>query len=232
MKTYNKWDYFIRKISFALYAFYLTNKYGKLLKKFKTIQEKTKNRYLYCIKMAKTLGLNITSDGLDNIEENKLYVIAINHRSALDPVITEVALNKKLSGYWIAKEELSKSIFYKSFVNNGGTILVDRDSSSQANLFKNIKEAINLEQSNIFIFPEGTRNKTDDELSDFKSGINLIALKNKMDILPIYIEKHSDVLVDNAFKGIKQDVNVRIGKVIPYKTRNIQEEYKKTFNIL
>ena len=231
MKKVNQWDYFIRKVSFAMYAFYLTNKHGFSLKKAKTIQDKTNGRFLYCKQMASTLGLTIESTGIENIENGKQYIIAINHRSVLDPVIADIALNKKLPGFWIAKKELSKSPFFKSFVNNAGTILVDREEASQTSFFKEIKEKVINEKSNIFIFPEGSRNKTSNSLDEFKAGLNVIALKNKLEILPIYIETPTNEVVNNAFMGKKQVIKVRIGKPLPYKTRNIKEEYQKMFDI-
>lgn len=227
----NPWDYFIRKVSFAIYTFYLTNKHGFQLKKSKTIQDKSINRLEYCNKMAKILGLTIETEGKENIEPNKQYIIAINHRSVLDPVISEIALDKTLPGYWIAKKELSKSPFYKSFVNNAGTIIVDRDNTSQSSFFSLVKDKIKNEKSNIFIFPEGTRNKTNSSLNEFKPGINIMALKNKLDILPVYIQTHSNELVNNALEGQRQVVKVVIGKPISYKTRNIKLEFEKTFDI-
>ena len=231
MKNNNQWNYFIRKISFALYAFYLTNKHGASLKKTITIQEKTEGRYLYCQQMAKVLGLTVKTTGFENIDKNKQYVIAINHRSILDPVISDIALNKSLPGFWIAKRELSKSPFYKSFVNNAGTILVDREDVSPTKFFGTIKDKVKNEKSNIFIFPEGSRNKTSNTLAEFKPGVNVIAMKNKLEILPIYIETPTNEVVNNAFLGKKQIIEVRIGKPFSSKTRDIQAEFKKTFGI-
>ena len=71
------------------------------------------------------------------------------------------------------------------FFTKLGVIPIDRENTD----FKAIKSCFRVIKSgNILgIFPEGTRVKTID-IKNMKKGVALIALKNKVNILPIHIE--------------------------------------------
>lgn len=99
--------------------------------------------------------------------------------------------------------------------------------------FTDIKKAVKRGES-IFIFPEGTRNKTDKPLTAFKEGSRIIALKNRLPILPIYIKSDADMVLKKALedKNLKQEVTVVIGDIIDYKDKtNLEESYRKTFSL-
>jgi 1-acyl-sn-glycerol-3-phosphate acyltransferase len=221
-----------RQIKAAIYGLYLTNIFGFKLKKENDYEEKKNLRINYAHKMLGFLNIEVKVENPELIPEDGQYLVLINHRSIIDPLVTEIALEKsKIFGDWVAKKELYDSIFFGSFVRNGGTILVDRDKSQMGEFFKETKERVENGIS-ILMFPEGTRNKTDDFLIEFKRGANLIALKNKLPILPILIEdKTNEVVIKSFNDSSKQVINVRIGNVIPYKEKDLEGVYKREFNI-
>jgi len=98
--------------------------------------------------------------------------------------------------------------------------------------FSEIKSAVK-EGNSIFIFPEGTRNKSEKSLLDFKEGFRIIALKNRLPILPIYIETHSDKALDNTLNNKPhQTISIVVGDLIDYKEKaNIEGLYKGMFKI-
>lgn len=49
------------------------------------------------------------------------------------------------------------------------------------------------------IFPEGTRNKTEQELSEVKAGAAMFAIKTKTPIVPVWIKKKPKVFVQTLF---------------------------------
>jgi 1-acyl-sn-glycerol-3-phosphate acyltransferase len=90
------------------------------------------------------------------------------------------------------------------------------------------------EGSSIFIFPEGTRNKSEKSLIGFKEGFRIIALKNRLPILPVFIRTHTDEVLGTSLndKHANQVVSIEIGDMIDYKEkRNIEELYKEMFGI-
>jgi 1-acyl-sn-glycerol-3-phosphate acyltransferase len=99
--------------------------------------------------------------------------------------------------------------------------------------FGDIKKAVKRGES-IFIFPEGTRNKTNESLTSFKEGSRIIALKNRLPILPLFIKTDSGKVLKNALedKSLAQEVTLVVGDIIDYKDKtNLEELYKKRFSI-
>lgn len=99
----------------------------------------------------------------------------------------------------IAKVELSRipifGLFYKR-----GSILVNRKSkTSRADSFKKMKEVLKLNM-HMCIYPEGTRNKTDQPISDFKDGAFRLATETGVSIIPAVIFNTKNITPPN--KGI------------------------------
>lgn len=222
-----------KKIKLALYSLFLTNWYGFKLKRVKSACEKKGLRIRYAQKLMAKLDLAIKVKNPEKIPVEGQYLVLANHRGIIDPVIVELALaDTELFGLWVAKKELYNSPFFGLFVRNAGAILLDREQSQMRGFFSEIKSAVK-EGNSILIFPEGTRNKSEKPLLDFKEGFRIIALKNRLPILPLYIETHSDKALGNALNNKRQQtINIVIGNVIDYKEKaNIEELYKTMFKI-
>lgn len=224
----------LKQISIAIYATYLTNKYGLLLKKTKTSQERISLRQEYSNVLLEKLNIEIEVQNPEKLPQDGQYLLASNHRSIIDPLIIELALKEsKVNGFWIAKKELYNSFFFGTFVRNAGCILLDRESSNMSSFFKETKSVVK-EGHSIYIFPEGTRNKTDAVISEFKEGSRIIALKNRLPILPVYIKTNANQVLKEAIvnrtKGLK--IQIEIGDTIDYKDKTpLEENYKKMFNL-
>ncbi|MDH5767316.1 MAG: 1-acyl-sn-glycerol-3-phosphate acyltransferase, partial [Gammaproteobacteria bacterium] len=163
-----------KQIQMALYALYLTNKFGFKFKKISSNSEKKKLRIEYGETLLSKLNIEVIVKGIEKVDPNGQYLLISNHRSIIDPCIIEVAFkNTNIFGLWVSKKELYNSFFFGKFVRNSGTILLDRESSHMGQFFKAIKEGLN-QGSSIFVFPEGTRNKENTELAEFKEGSQLI----------------------------------------------------------
>ena len=222
----------LKQISMAFYATYLTNKYGMKLKKVKTAQERIDLRLEYSELLAKKLNLTIEIINEEKLPLDGQYLLVSNHRSIIDPLIIELALKKSnIYGYWVSKKELFNSFFFGSFTRNAGSILLDRESSNMAAFFKNTK-AIVKEGRSIYIFPEGTRNKENTPLSSFKEGARIIALKNRLPILPVYIRTNANEILKEAITKRTKNLNIQIeiGDLIDYKDKTpLEENYRSQF---
>ncbi|CAA6805814.1 MAG: 1-acyl-sn-glycerol-3-phosphate acyltransferase (EC [uncultured Sulfurovum sp.] len=218
----------------AVYALYLTNSYGFRLKKTANSLEKKRLRAEYSETQLKALNINVKVVNKEKIPEDGQYLVICNHRGIIDPPILEVALkDTNIFGVWVSKKELYNSPFFGLFVRNAGSILLDREKSQMSGFFADTKKAVK-EGSSIFIFPEGTRNKGEEELIEFKEGFRIIALKNRLPILPVYIRTHTNKALGNALedKNSEQLIEVEFGDLIEYKERgNIQAIYKEIFGI-
>ena len=219
----------------ALYATYLTNYYGFKLRGVTDAKLRKDNRILYAAQLLEKLNIKINIINKERLPQDGTYLLVSNHRSVIDPLIIELALkDTNLYGNWIAKKELYNSFFFGTFVQNMGTVLLDRESTQMGGFFSDIKACVKRGES-IFIFPEGTRNKSENELGEFKEGSRIIAVKNRLPMLPVFIRSQAnDVLID-SLKGEKKEriIDIEIGDIIDYKDKSLplDEAYRKQFNI-
>jgi len=217
-----------------LYGLYLTNSFGMKLRKVEDQMEIKRLRLAYSEAQLKTLHITLKVEDEEKLPKDGQYLVVVNHRSIIDPPITEVALkNTKIFGPWISKKELYNSFFFGLFVRNAGSILLDRDKSQMSGFFADTKRAVARGES-IFIFPEGTRNKTEEKLTAFKEGSRIIALKNRLPILPLYIKTDAGKALKNALEdsNLRQEITIVVGDIIDYKDKtSLEENYKNRFSL-
>jgi len=216
------------------YGLYLTNSFGFRLRNVKDPMEIKRLRLGYSQAQLDTLHISVKIENQDKLPKEGQYLVVSNHRSIIDPPIVEVALKEtEIFGPWISKKELYNSFFFGLFVRNAGSILLDREKSQMSGFFADIKKAVKRGES-IFVFPEGTRNKTDKQLTTFKEGSRIIALKNRLPILPLYIKTDADKVLKNALDDSKleQDLTIVIGDIIDYKEKtNLETLYREMFSL-
>ena len=126
---------------------------------------------------------NPTTKGTKNIPEKGPIIIVGNHKHAFDPIMVMSHTNRTI--HYMAKESLFKGIHGK-ILENIGTIKIYRNKSNPIA----IKEAEEILKQGgaVGIFPEGTRNRTDQELLKFRYGAVKIAKKTNTPIIPFAIK--------------------------------------------
>ncbi len=225
----------LNKIKMAIYSLFLTNYYGFKLSGTTDALKRKKARIEYANELLNKLNIKVQVINKEKIPKDGQYLLASNHRTIIDPLIIEVATQESnIHGDWISKKELYNSFFFGKFVRNMGTILLDREASQKSGFFKDIKQSVKNGNS-IYIFPEGTRNKTDSAIMEFKEGAQIISMKNRLPILPVYIRSKANDVLKEAIEDSSKEriVEIEIGDLIDYKDRTMpfQEAYKKQFNI-
>ena len=223
------------QIKMALYATYITNYFGYKLKKVNSSQEKKSIRIDYSNTLLSCLGIDIKVLNPQLLPKEGQFLLASNHRSVIDPLIIEVALqDTKIFGHWISKKELYNSFFFGLFVKNAGTVLLDRATAQMSAFFADIKKCVKAGDS-IYIFPEGSRNITQEVITPFKDGSKIIAVKNRLNILPIYIKNNANEILMRAIKekDYTNTIEVEVGEIIDYKdkTLSLEQAYKQRFHI-
>ena len=225
----------LNQLKMAFYSIVITNYYGFKLKNAKSREEKKRVRVEYAQKILSRLNIQIEVINKERIPHDGQYLLISNHRTIIDPLIVEIATkNSKIFGHWISKKELYNSLFFGIFVRNGGSVLLDRDASQMSGFFNDVKECVKGGNS-IYMFPEGTRNKSDAPISQFKEGAQIIAKKNRLPILPVFIHARADTTLMSAIKNSsqKRTISIEIGDIIDYKNRefSIQKSFEKQFDI-
>jgi 1-acyl-sn-glycerol-3-phosphate acyltransferase len=147
--------------------------------------------------------------GSENIPVNETFILAGNHKSILD--IPLLAVNVERPIHFMAKKELFKYDFIETLLTKGGAFPIDRDGSD----FRAVMTAIKLLRNNniVCIFPEGTRNK-DNEDMPFKPIADL-AIRAKAPIVPFGI---------SGSYRLRHGITLHFGKAINIDTLKELEE--------
>lgn len=147
--------------------------------------------------------------GKENISDDGC-IIASNHIHAFDPVI--IMYSTKRVVHYLAKIELYKGIL-KYFFLSYGTIPVDRSKHNPKALELAISYLKNGEV--IGIFPEGTRNKTEEILLPFKFGAVKMASQSNKKIIPCAIS--------GKYKLFRRGIVVKYGEALDIGGMELEE---------
>ena len=122
-----------------------------------------------------------TKYGCQKKFNDRSYLIISNHKSVLDVIPPVLVTDKPV--YYMAKKEIFDKRIGKWFANKCECISVNRDGNDVRAIMQAMKRL--KEGSVVCIFPEGTRNKTEEMFLPFKSGAASLAIKTKTPIIPI-----------------------------------------------
>ena len=169
-------------------------------------------------------GTTVTVIGEENVPTDKPVLYIGNHRSYFDILITYVRVPRP-TGY-IAKKEMLKYPLLKNWMKYLHCLFLDRNDIKQG--LETIKEGIEKINSgiSICIFPEGTRNKTNDTFLPFHEGSFKIAERSGCAIIPMTINNTASIFEDQFPKIRKSHVVVEYGKPI-YMSDMAREDRKK-----
>lgn len=172
-------------------------------------------------------GVELEISGIANLrefEKSGAGFIISNHRGFFDIIIGITLLRTNTS--FVAKKELADIPLLGYWMNTLGTLSFDRSDMRAGammviNAIQKIKDGIN-----IWLCPEGTRNKNSDEKSllDFKHGSFKIPEKADSYILPIAFTGTNKVFEDHLPFIRSAIVKVNIGKM--YKISELSENNK------
>lgn len=126
-----------------------------------------------------------TVEGLENVPKNEKIILAGNHKHAYDPIVVMSFIDRQI--HFMAKEELFKGL-RGAILDEIGMIKVFREDKTK-NASSMLKaEEILEKQGVIGVFPEGTRNRTNQKLLNFRKGAVKLAQKTDTNIVPFAIK--------------------------------------------
>lgn len=147
-------------------------------------------------------GVKLTVIGEENVPKDTPVLYIGNHRSFFDIPLTYTRCPIR-TGY-VSKKEMEKVPLLSIWMKRLHCLFLDRKDLKQG--LKTILTAIEKVKSgiSICIFPEGTRNKNEDELEllPFHEGSFKIATKTGCPIIPMAISGSADIF-ENHFPKIK-----------------------------
>ena len=173
-------------------------------------------------------GTKVTLKGTENLPKDRSVLYVGNHKSYFD-IIINYAYMPGLTGF-ISKKEMFKVPSLRLWMLNVKCLFLDRDDLKQS--LKIILTAIDYVKSgiSIFIFPEGTRTKYDEEFLPFKAGSFKIATKSECDIIPVAIVNSASVFERQFPKIRKAHVIVEYGE--PIVTKELDKNQLKNVHEL
>ena len=148
--------------------------------------------------------------GKENIPPHGPYIVAPNHTSFWDPPFVGWAMCP-VETYFLAKIDLFvHNKLFGALIKFLHAIPLDRK-----NAIKGLKEGLRAlnEGKVLVVFPEGTRNRTRDKiLLPLKEGVAMLALKAKVNILPVFLYESKGSYRDWILR--KRQLAIRFGEVI------------------
>ena len=148
--------------------------------------------------------------GIENIPKEGSLIFAGNHKHAVDPVVVMSSTDRIV--HYMAKESLFKGIHGKIF-EKIGIIKVYRTKSNPVAIMQ--ADKILKNNGTIGIFPEGTRNKTEQELLKFRKGTVVIAQRTGAKILPFAIR--------GKYRIFRKGLEIEFGSPIDVSNMEIEQ---------
>ena len=130
-----------------------------------------------------------TIHGKDNIPKDGACVLVCNHYRAIDCGFVARAYNK--DAFFLAKKELFKNKLVAKLIKSYGAIPIDRDKPDIKSMLMATK--VLKEGHKLVVFPEGTRNKTQDDLMPLKPGSVVFAVRAKCPVVPLMLSGKSRI---------------------------------------
>lgn len=157
-------------------------------------------------------GVRIRLRGLEKIDRLQSYVIVCNHKTAIDFIANGYAFPGIFR--FLAKQELQRIPIF-GFVVKKMCLTVDRKSAasrmqSVVALKKELEEGVS-----VFIYPEGTRNKTKAPLAAFYDGAFRLAMQTAAPILPMVIHNADTICSPGKLDYWPGVLEISFGDPIP-----------------
>ena len=177
------------------------------------------------------IGCSLKVKGAENFKPGETYIVACNHNSYFDVTITSPRIpggNKTIGKIEIAKVPVFNLLY------NVGTVLVDRKSErSRSESFVKMKAVLNM-GLHMCIYPEGTRNRTNEALKSFHNGAFKLAIDTGNSIIPAIIFNTKKVLpADKIFYLWPHKMSIHFLPAVKIQfTDTIESLKKKIFEIM
>jgi 1-acyl-sn-glycerol-3-phosphate acyltransferase len=170
------------------------------------------------------IGCPIRVRGKGHFDPAQNYIVVCNHNSLMDvPISTPFIPGGNKT---IAKIEMAKIPLF-GMIYKTGSVLVDRKSEkSRKDSFTSMKKVLGM-GLHMCIYPEGTRNKTDQPLKSFHDGAFRLAIDTRKAIVPAVIFNTRKVLpASKPFYLMPRPLDMHFLAPIPVEANDTVESLK------
>ncbi len=171
-------------------------------------------------------GTRVIVKGEENVPKDTAVLYVGNHRSYYDIILTYVRVPRP-TGY-VAKLEMLRYPLLNVWMHFLHCLFLDRNDLKKG--LKTILKGVEKVKSgiSICIFPEGTRNGTDQDFLPFHEGSFKIAEKAGAPIVPITMSGTNAIFEDHLPRIKKQTVIIEYGK--PIHIQELDRETRKNLS--
>lgn len=168
--------------------------------------------------------------GWRNFKKGKNYIVVFNHNTFLDVPLSSPFV--KGANKTIAKDTFKKIPLFGWFYARG-SVLVNRNSeASRSESFMQMQNVLK-KGMHMCIYPEGTRNRTDQPLKSFYDGAFKLAVTSQHDILPCIIHGTKDAMpIHKPFYLFPTLLRMQFLPPISTANKSVDDLKKETFNVM
>lgn len=174
---------------FFLISFLIPNKKRSQVF-FISVSKKWMNAWLILI------GCPLRIYGKRYFDPGKTYIVVFNHNTLMDIPLSSPYVpgaNKT-----IAKDSFSKIPLFGLFYSKGSVLVNRKDSQSRSKSFEQMK-AVLANNMHMCIYPEGTRNRTNELLKPFYDGAFKLSTDTGVEIIPCIIRGTKNAMPIHKF---------------------------------
>jgi 1-acyl-sn-glycerol-3-phosphate acyltransferase len=176
------------------------------------------------------IGCPVTVKGRENFKKGEAYVVVCNHNALLDPPLSSPFIpgpNKT-----IAKTSFAKIPIFGWYYKKGA-VLVDRKSdASRRRSFEAMKKTLQSGM-HMCIYPEGTRNRTNDPLKRFYDGAFKLSTDSNKAIIPALLFNTKKAMpIDKKFYLLPAKLEIHFLPAVPSNDLSTEELKEKVFKIM
>ena len=165
--------------------------------------------------LARQVRQNIGSlRGVEMIPQTGSIVIAPNHTSYLDHFIIDFLFGsiRHVPTWFLTKQESFQKLASRLWTESWHGIPVDRDQTS-SDTIRRITQVLNCGDS-LCVYPEGTRNTSQQPLLSFKAGAFHFAASANVPVVPVAVSGAQHVLQKGRWRFNSGRINVAVGEPI------------------
>ncbi len=138
--------------------------------------------------------IKVSIKGKENFQPNENYIVVCNHNSFMDVPLSSPGIpgpNKT-----IAKVEMSRIPLFGIIYKRGSILINRKDENSRKESYQKMKDVLDAGM-HMCIYPEGTRNKTDQPMKAFHDGAFKLSMETGKKIIPAIINGTKEMLPNN-----------------------------------
>jgi len=192
----------------------------------------------YFIRISKTwmriwlflIGCSLKVSGKENFEKNQNYIVVFNHNTMLDIPLScpfVPGANKT-----IAKDSFAKIPLFGTFYKRGAVLVNRKSEKSRTKSYEMMKTVLN-DGMHMCIYPEGTRNRSNELLKTFYDGAFKLSIDSKKEIIPCIMKGTKEAMPIHKFMYLlPTKLSMQFLPPIASENLSAKELNKKVFDIM